>query len=202
MKTTIPTARRSAAAKVVGSLGVLSAAAAVAGLGAFGSFTDSSTPVVVTTQAGVVSVDLTAADGGASVPLAFGSMVPGSSARQAVNLVNDGTSALSSVSLASKATSSSLLDTDAVDGLQMSVQSCSVAWTATWTCAGDLRTVLAAGPVVRSGALTAPLSLTAGATDHLAVTVALPSTAGDAFKQQASNLGLVFTAVQRDGSAR
>jgi hypothetical protein len=202
VKTTIPTAHRSAAAKVVGSLGVLSAAAAVAGLGAFGSFTDSSTPVVVTTQAGVVSVDLTAADGGASVPLAFDSMVPGSSAKQAVNLVNDGTSALSSVSLATRATSSSLLDTDAVNGLQTSVQSCSVAWSATWTCAGDLRTVLAAGPVVRSGALTAPLSLTAGATDHLAVTVALPSTAGDAFKQQASNLSLVFTAVQRDGAAR
>ena len=43
---------------------------------------------------------------------------------------------------------------------------------------------------------------TAGATDHLAVTVALPASAGDAFKQQASDLQMVFTAVQRDGSAR
>jgi hypothetical protein len=78
----------------------------------------------------------------------------------------------------------------------------SMAWSASWTCAGDVRTVLAAGPVVRSGALTAPLSLRAGATDHLAVTAALPSTAGDAFKQQSSALSLVFTATQRDGVAR
>lgn len=183
-------------------LGILGAAAAVAGLGAFGSFTDSTTPVPVSVQDGTVSVDLTAADGGASVPLAFGSVVPGTSATQAVNLVNDGNSALASVTLATAATTSSLLDTDATDGLQMGVQSCSVTWTATWTCAGDVRTVLAVGPVVRSAPLDAPLSLAAGATDHLAVTVALPDSAGDAFKQQSSDFGLVFTALQRDGAAR
>jgi hypothetical protein len=146
---------------------------------------------------GVVWVDLSAADGGASVPLAFGSVVPGAASTQAVNLVNDGTSALSSVTLATAATTSSLLDTDVIHRLQMSVESCSVAWSASWTCAGDVRTLLASGPVVRSGALTAPLSLTAGATDHLAVTVVLPSTAGDAFKQQSSDLSLVVTATQR-----
>jgi len=89
-----------------------------------------------------------------------------------------------------------------VKGLQMSVQSCSVAWSASSTCTGDLRTVLASGPVARTAALTAPLSLVAGATDHLAVTVTLPSAAGDAFRAQASDLQMVFTAVQRDGAAR
>jgi hypothetical protein len=199
-----PTARsthRSTAAKVVGSLGVVAAAAAVAGLGVFGSFTDSTTPAVVSVDNGTVSVDLTAAGGGASVPLSFGAVVPGSSVTQAVDLVNDGTSALSSVSLATRATTSSLLDTDATNGLQMTVRSCSVAWTAN-TCAGDVRTVLSSGPVVRTVALDAPLSLTAGVTDHLAVTVALPSTAGDAFAKQASDLQMVFTATQRAGTAR
>jgi hypothetical protein len=194
------TARRTAAAKVVGSLGVVTAAAAVAGLGVFGTFTDSTTPVPVAVQTGVVSIGLSAADGGASVPLAFGSVVPGAASTQAVDLVNDGTSGLSAVELATVATASSLLDTDVTHGLQMSVQSCSVAWSASWTCAGDVRTVLDTGPVVRTGALTAPLSLTAGATDHLAVTVALPATAGDAFKKQSSDLSLVFTATQRDGA--
>ncbi len=196
------TAHRSTAARIVGSLGVVAAAAAVAGLGVFGTFTDSTTPAVVSVDNGIVSVDLAAAGGGASVPLQFGSILPGSSVTQAVDLVNDGSSALSSVSLATKATKSSLLDTDATAGLQMSVQSCSVAWSAAATCTGDLRTVLASGPVVRTSTLTAPLSLAAGVTDHLAVTVTLPSAAGDAFRAQASDLQMVFTAVQRAGAAR
>ena len=199
---TMATHRRAVAAKALGSLGVVGVAAAVAGLGVFGTFTDSTTPAAVAVQAGIVSIDLTAAGGGAAVPLTFGSVLPGASATQAVDLVNDGDSALSSVSLATVATTSSILDTDVTDGLQMTVTSCSVAWSASWTCAGDVRTVQAAGPVVRSAPLAAPLSLTAGATDHLAVTVALPSTAGDAFRQQASDLSLVFSAVQRDGVAR
>jgi hypothetical protein len=196
------TGRRTVAAKALGSLGVVSAAAAVAGLGVFGTFSDSTTPAPAAIETGIVSIDLTAAGGGAAVPLTFASVLPGASATQAVNLVNDGDSALSSVSLATVATTSSVLDTDVTNGLQMTVTSCSVAWSASWTCAGDVRTVQAAGPVVRSAALVSPLSLTAGATDHLAVTVALPSTADDAFKQKASDLSLVFTAVQRDGVAR
>ena len=196
------TAHRSTAARVAGSLGVVVAAAAVAGLGVFGTFTDSTTPAAVSIDNGVVSVALAAAGGGASVPLQFGSLLPGSSVTKAIDLVNDGTSALSSVSLATKATKSSLLDTDATKGLQMSVQSCSVAWSAADTCTGDLRTVLTSGPVVRTSALTAPLSLAAGRTDHLAVTVTLPSSADDSFAAQASDLELVFTAVQRDGAAR
>ena len=89
-----------------------------------------------------------------------------------------------------------------VDGLQMSVQSCSVRWAADLTCAGTQRTVLAAGPVARTASLSGPLSLAAGGTDHLAVTMALPASAGDAFKSKASSLNLVFTAVQRTGGSR
>lgn len=199
---TTRTDRRSHAAKVVGSLGVVAAAAAVAGLGVFGTFTDSTSPVAVSVDNGVVSVALTAAGGGASVPLQFGSVLPGSSLTQAVDLVNDGTSALSSVRLATTATKSSLLDSDATNGLQMSVQSCSVAWTAGSTCTGDVRTVLSSGPVVRSTDLAAPRSLAAGATDHLAVTVTLPSSADDSFRAQASDLQMVFTATQRAGTTR
>jgi hypothetical protein len=194
--------RRQTAAKVVGSLGIAAAAAAVAGLGAFGAFTDSTAPATVAVTNGVVSIDLTAAGGGTAVPLSFGSVVPGSSVTQAIDLVNDGDSALASVTLATRATTSSLLDTDATHGLQLSVRSCSVPWTAQHTCAGDVRTVLASGPVLRTGALDAPRTLSAGATDHLAVTAALPSSAGDAFKGQSSELQLVFSAVQRNGSAR
>ena len=188
-------------AKVLGTVGVVGAAAAVAGLGTFGTFTDSTTPVSAPVQAGIVSIGLTAADGSASVPLDFTGIVAGGSVTQAVNLVNDGDTALAGVSLATTAKTSSLLDTDRVNGLQLSVQSCSVAWTGS-TCAGDVRTVLASGPVLRDVPLTDPFSRTAKATDHLAVTATLPASAGDAFKQQTSRLSLTFTATQRDGAAR
>jgi len=201
--TTAETARRTTAAKVVGSLGVVAVAAAVAGLGVFGSFTDSTQPAMASVTNGVVSIDLAAAGGaGAAVPLRFASMVPGSVRTQAVDLVNNGDSGLSSITLATVATTSSLLDSDRAKGLQTTVRSCSVAWSADWTCAGAVRTVLAPGPVVRTVALTDPASLTAGAVDHLAVTVTFPAAAGNEFKHQSSELQLVFSAVQRDGSAR
>lgn len=196
-ETTSGNRRRTAATKVLGALGIVGAAAAVAGLGVFGSSTDSTTPVAVAATDGVVSIGLTAAGGGASVPLDYGSLVPGAAVTKAVDLVNDGTTALSLVDLATVATTSSILDTDATNGLQTTVRSCSVAWSGSWSCSGDLRTLLSSGPVVRSGPLAAPLSLVPGATDHLAVTVALPTTAGDDFKLRSSDLSLVFTAVQR-----
>lgn len=194
-------ARRLTLAKVLGSVGVVGAAAAVAGLGTFGAFTDSTAPAPVSIQSGIVSIDLSAADGTATVPLDFGGVVPGSSVTKALNLVNDGDSALASVRLATVATQSSVLDTDAVNGLQMSVRSCSVAWTND-TCSGSVRTLLAAGPVVRDAQLADPASLVAKATDHLAVTLSLPATAGDAFKQKTSGLALTFTATQRAGTGR
>jgi predicted ribosomally synthesized peptide with SipW-like signal peptide len=194
-------ARRLTMAKVMGSVGVVGAAAAVAGLGTFGSFTDSTTPTPVAIQSGIVSIDLSAADGTATVPLSFDGVVPGASVTRAINLINDGNSALASVNLKTVATRSSVMDTDAVNGLQMTVQSCSVAWSGD-TCAGTQRTLLALGPAVRDVALTDPASLVAKSTDHLAVSLALPVTAGDVFKGASSDLSLTFTAMQRAGTNR
>ena len=199
--TTIHSGGRLSLARLLGTVGVVGAAAAVAGLGTFGTFTDSTTPVSAPVQAGVVSIGLTAADGSASVPLDFTGIVAGGSVTQAINLVNDGGTALAGVTMATTATTSSLLDTDRVDGLQLSVRSCSVAWTGS-TCTGDLRAVLGSGPVLRDLPLTNPFSLAIGATDHLAVTATLPASAGDAFKGQTSRLSMTFTATQRDGLDR
>jgi predicted ribosomally synthesized peptide with SipW-like signal peptide len=185
----------------MGSVGVVGVAAAVAGLGTFGAFTDSTSPAPVSIRSGVVSIALSAADGTATVPLAFTGVVPGASVTRVLDLVNDGDAALASIQLGTVATQSSILDSDRVNGLQMTVQSCSVAWTDD-TCAGDLRTLLASGPVVRDTTLTDPASLTAGVTDHLAVTVSLPAGAGDAFKEKSSQFALTFTATQRAGADR
>jgi hypothetical protein len=198
--TALPT-RRPTGLKIAGSIAIAATAAAVAGLGTFGSFTSSTAPTPVAVQDGTVSIDLTAGDGSASVPLSF-AVTPGASATKNVNLVNDGDAALASVRLATVATTSSILDTDQTNGLQMTVASCSVAWASDGSCAGGQRTVLAAGPAVRTADLANPFGLAAGATDHLAVTLALPAAAGDAFKAQSSSLSLTFTATQRDGGAR
>jgi hypothetical protein len=199
--TTTITTHRPTALKIAGSIAIAATAAAVAGLGTLGSFTDSTSPTPVAVQNGTVSIDLTAGDGSASVPLNF-AVGPGASATKNINLVNDGSVALKSVSLATVATTSSILDSDPTNGLQMSVESCSVTWAADGTCAGAQRTVLASGPAVRTSTLTNPFGLAAGATDHLAVTLGLPATAGDEFKSQSSSLGLTFTATQRDGGSR
>lgn len=198
--TTIPNHRRTAF-RIAGSVAVAATAAAVAGLGTFGTFTSSTNPTPVAIQDGTVSIDLTAGDGSASVPLSF-SVAPGSSTTRNINLVNDGSAALQSISLATVATTSSILDTDAVNGVQMQVDDCSVAWAGDGTCSGVQRTVLASGPAVRTVTLTNPFGLAAGATDHLAVTLALPASAGDAFQQQSSALSLTFTGTQRDGAPR
>ena len=134
-------------------------------------------PGATTIQSGTLSIDVT--QPGYAVPVTTTGFVPGDSMTRAVNLINDGTSALGSVTLARPRTPS-ILTTDATNGLQLAVKSCSVAWTQggtptapTYTCAGTER-LLGSGPVVNNAPLTNPASLVAGGTDYLAFAVSLP----------------------------
>jgi hypothetical protein len=201
---TTPTRRRSAV-KIVGAISAVGAAVAVAGLGTFGNFTDSTSPVGTRVDSGVLSIDVSQ-PGGASVPFAGGMMLAGDSRSAVIDLVNDGTTPLSAVTLRSWATSSSVLDQDTVNGLQLSVESCSVAWTSgagAPTCSGTSRLYFTQPIVVNNVALTASAALAAGATDHLKLTAALPSSAsGDAFEGATSNLNFQFTGTQVAGGAR
>ena len=201
---TTPTRRRSAV-KIVGALAAVGAAVAVAGLGTFGNFTDSTSPVGTQVDSGVLSIDVSQ-PGGASVPFSGGMMLAGDSRSAVIDLVNDGTTPLSAVTLRSWATSSSVLDQDTVNGLQLSVESCSVAWTSgagAPTCSGTSRLYFTQPIVVNNVALTASAALAAGATDHLKLTAALPSSAsGDAFEGATSNLNFQFTGTQKAGGAR
>jgi hypothetical protein len=200
------TTTSSTARKVVGSLGVIGAAAAVAGLGTFGSFTDSSTPVATTIQSGTLSIDVT--QQGATVPVSTTGFVPGDSLTRAVNLVNDGTAALGSVTLGTTVAAPSVLTVDTTNGLQLAVKSCSVAWTQggtasapTYTCSGTER-LLGSGPAVSNIVLNNPASLVAGATDYLTFAVSLPTTADNTFQGRTAALSLTFTGTQRTGTAR
>ena len=199
-------AQSSTARKVVGSLGVIGAAAAVAGLGTFGTFTDSSTPVATTIQSGTLSIDVT--QQGFTVPVTTSNFVPGDSLTRAVNLINDGSSALGSVTLSSTVTTPSILTTDATNGLQLAVKSCSVPWTQggtaqapTYTCSGTERS-LGSGPAVSTMVLSNPASLVAGATDYLTFAISLPAAADNSFQGKSAALSLVFTGTQRTGTAR
>ncbi|RBY86821.1 hypothetical protein [Blastococcus sp. TF02A-26] len=201
---TAPTARRRRTrARVAASVAVLGVTGAVAGLATYGTFTDSTSPVVTTTGTGVLSIDLGTAAGAATIELfPNGGFLAGDSESSPVDLVNDGTTALSAVSLASRATTSSALDTDPVNGLQLTVRDCSVDWAkvdGAWSCSGAAAT-LYSGRILLDSALPGVDSLAPGGVDHLLLTASLPSTAtaGGA----ASALDFTFTAVQRDGAAR
>jgi hypothetical protein len=200
------TTTSSTARKVVGSLGVIGAAAAVAGLGTFGSFTDSSTPVATTIESGTLSINVT--QQGATVPASTTGFVPGDSLTRAVNLVNDGSAALGSVTLSTTAAASSVLTTDTTNGLQLAVKSCSVPWTQggtasapTYACSGTER-LLGSGPAVSSMVLSNPASLAAGATDYLTFAISLPGTADNTFQGKTAALSLTFTGTQRTGTTR
>ena len=196
-----PTAR-----KVVGSLAIIGTAAAVAGMGTFGSFTDSTEAMSTTIQSGTLSIDLT--QQGHAIPVTTTGFVPGDSLTRAVNLINSGTAAFGSLSLTTTAAAPSVLTTDIVNGLQMAVKSCSVAWTQggtaqapTYSCSGTER-LLASGPAVSTLPLTNPASLAAGATDYLTFSISLPATADNTFQGKTAALSLTFTGTQRAGTAR
>jgi hypothetical protein len=203
-------ARTTTARKVVGSLGVIGAAAAVAGLGTFGAFTDSTTPVSTEVTAG--SVDINLAQTGAAIPVTTSAFVPGDSMSRAVTLSNDGNAALASVNLITTTTTSpaSILTTDTTNGLQLSLKSCTVPWTQTlnaggaptYTCTGGTERTFGSGPAVSNFPLTNPASINPGGKDYLVFTVSLPSSADNTFQKQTAALKLEFSALQRTGTAR
>jgi hypothetical protein len=202
-RTVSPTAR-----KVVGSLAILGTAAAVAGLGTYGNFTDSTTPVNTTVASGTLSIDLTQPAGAYAIPVSITGLVPGDSVTRAVNLVNDGNLGLSAINVVSTATAPSVLTTDTVNGLQLAIKSCSAPWTQggsasapTYACSGTTNTLMT-GPVVNNVGLNNPASLNPGGTDYLTFAISLPATADNTFQGKSAGISLSFTGAQRSGSAR
>ena len=130
--------------KVLGSLAVIGTAAAVAGLGTYGTFTDSTTPISTQLTAGTVSIDL--AQPAAPIPATTTGLLPGDTLARTVTLTNDGNSPLSTVALGVAATTPSILTTDTTHGLQLALASCSLPWTQatpapTYTCPGTTTTL-------------------------------------------------------------
>ena len=189
--------------KVIASIAVLGAAAAIAGLGTFATFT-SSTSTSHTIASGTLSLT-----SGPTNRLGTGAsaIAAGDTMQRAIDLNYAGSVDLGSATLTTNATTSSALDTDTANGLQVAIDKCSVAWTEsgppyTYTCSGATSTVLASQPLIGSNAALSNLTLTAGSTDHLRVTVTLPSTAGNGLQNLSSTVNYTFTGVQRAGTSK
>jgi hypothetical protein len=136
---------------------------------------------------------------------------PGDTSYRVID-VKSTTTLLSSLTLATTDTySGSKLSVNTIhDGLQMTVQRCATAWTAvgttppalTYSCSGGATTLIAARDVLT----TTPISLTgldalnSGATlpttDHLMVSLALPTSSPNTAQAAQSVINYTFTAVQ------
>ena len=189
--------------KIGASIVVVAAAFCLAGYGALASFT-STTTASESVSTGTVTVAL-GATGAATNRLTVNAsgLAPGDSFQRSFDLANQGSLNLSAITLTTTATVTSLLDTDATNGLQMTVERCSTSWTESgsspnfsYTCSGTMSTVLSSSAVIGSNlALTNLSSLTAGATDHLRLAVTLPATAANTFQNQSSTIQYAFTGI-------
>lgn len=190
--------------KVLLSISALGVSAGIAGLGTFATFT-STTSASQTATSGTMTIAL-GATGASTNRLTVNAtgLVPGDTVQRSFDLSNTGSGAFSAVALTSTASPSSLLDSDATSGLQMVVDRCSVAWTEsgvspafTYTCSGLTTTIIASRAIIGSNLNMAGLSaLTSGGTDHLRLTLTLPSTAGNTFQGITSTVTYAFTATQ------
>jgi spore coat-associated protein N len=195
--------RRSPGQKLLLTIAVLGAAASIAGLGTFATFT-SSTSASHTVSSGTVTIALGATGASTNrLNVDATAIAPGDTIQRSVDLIDQGTINLASVTLTTSATTSSVLDTDATNGLQMVIDKCSQAWTEagppyTYTCGGSTSTVLSSRAVIQTGVTLSNLSsLTAGNTDHLRVTLTFPSGAGNSFQNKSSTIQYAFTGTQR-----
>jgi hypothetical protein len=195
----------------IGAFAVLAiVAAAAASAGAFGTFTDTKSD---TQNVASGTVGITLGAHGAETnrfDVDATNIASGDTIERTVDLTNSGTLALSGVVLTTTATTSSLLDTDATNGLQMQIDNCNQAWTEsgsspayTYTCGGTSSSVLASRAVIGSNlTLNNLTSLTSGDTDHLLVTLTLPSSADNTFEGLSSVIQYTFTATQRTATNR
>ena len=194
--------------KVFGSIAVLGAAASIAGLGTYASFT-SSTSASQSISSGTVSIALGASGAANRLSVAASNLVPGDTVQRAVDLTSTSSDPLGSVSLQTSGTPNNALLTDA-NGLAVKVDKCSVAWTEsgtapayTYTCGGTSSSVLASTAIGGTASLTSLAAESSGSsTDHLLVTLSLPTAAGNSLQGLSSSIAYAFTGTQRAAASK
>jgi hypothetical protein len=197
---------RSDRSRLGAAVAALAAALLLTGVGAYSTFTGTATSAL-SVSTGTVTIALGATGASTNrLNVSASNVAPGDTIQRSVDLINQGTLNLATLTLTTNATVSSLLDTDATNGLQMVIDECSVPWTEagsspafTYTCSGTTASVLASRAVIGSNLTLSNLtSLTAGNTDHLRVTLTLPTSANNTFQGLTSTVQFNFTGVQRN----
>ena len=180
-------------------------AVGLTGAGLYATFTTSAT---ASHTASTATLSLQLGTTGAStnrLTVNASGLMPGDSYLRSFDLTNTGSTNLAGITLTTSASPSSLLDTDATDGLQMVLQRCTVAWTEsgtspnfTYACTGGTTsTVLASRAIVGSTIALSNLTSTAiTTTDRLLLTVSFPVAAGNTFQGLSSTVSFTFTGNQ------
>ena len=193
---------------LVGYVALAIAGVATAVLGTVSSFTSSQSKGQ-TSQTGTFVFNLADPASGATFATAISGVAPGDFADRLVTLTNTGSIYFSSVALAVTAGTTSLLDSDAVNGLTLQIDKCSTTWTQSGntvaaTCGGTLTSLTSATPLstLKSTGPTYTTGLAAltGGTDYLRFHYALP-TASTGTAGLSSTLSYAFTATQAAGGA-
>jgi hypothetical protein len=194
------------AGRIAGALGL---AGTVVGLGARSASGVFSALVFSTHSAdsGTVSLQLPPSGGVNRLTVDAPQLVPGQTIYRAFDLKISGSVAYSTLTVQGIALTSTTLDTDLSNGLQRSIEICSVPWTEsgsspdfTYTCSGTQQTALASGPTTFGTKALSNVNLSAGATNHLRMTITLPSTSPTSMQGLTSDIQFSFDGDPRAGT--
>lgn len=193
--------------KVLATTALLMVAASIVGIGAFAVFTDTESVAQANSSGTVVLSPISTNGVNNRLSVGASNIAAGDTISRVANIKQSGSIDLASITLTTTAPTSSLLDTNTTNGLQMVIDKCSVAWTEagagppyTYTCSGTTTSVLANVPVIGTNLALSNLSLGAGVDNYVRVALTLPSAADNTFQAQSSTINYVFTATQRAGA--
>ena len=205
------------AARATGAVVLAAVTAATARFASAGFVGGASTSQSSPTTAADMTISLSSPDASQVYNTAASDFSPGVTRERLVNVTLGGTIDAKSlqfvVSNTCSGCSSSPLDTDATNGLQLKVERCSAAWSApsgsspdsTYTCSGTTSTVLAStgvGSIVGVWQTVSNVLLTSGSVNYLKLSWTLPTAAASSMQGQTSILMVKFKSNQRDGIAK
>jgi hypothetical protein len=202
-------ARRSMVTKLVMSVALITVAAALVGVGAFAAFTNTVSVSQADTSGTVTMAVINVNGANNRLSVGASNLAAGDTIQRVADLQETGSIDLAGIVLTTTASPSSLLDTDATNGLQMVIDKCSVAWTEggsapayTYTCGGTTTSVLATRAVIGTNLTLTNLVLSGNAHNYVRVTQTLPSSAPNTLQGQSSTINYALTGTQRTAAAQ
>jgi spore coat-associated protein N len=198
---------RSDVRKLVLTLLLAMLALLLGGLGTWATFTGSTSVTQGSIGSGTLSLTVPAAGATNRLTLGASDIAPGDTMQRAVSLTVGGTVDMTGMTLTTTAPTTSLLDINAGNGLQVAIDRCSQAWTEsgsspafTYTCGGTTSSVLASRAVIGSNIALSNLLVSAGSTNFLRVTLTFPTSADDTYQGLTSAISYQSAGTQRAGA--